>query len=84
MGAVGLGLVDCHCHLSAPDFDHVREGEVGPVGAGRPPSFTLRVILPWGEVPRVMSTCFTCYIGSQRLVLEKEEGVLFWRTPLKR
>lgn len=37
MGAVGVGLVDCHCHLSAPDFDHVREGEVGPVGAGRPP-----------------------------------------------
>ncbi|KAG5202583.1 hypothetical protein JEQ12_003973 [Ovis aries] len=24
MGAVGVGLVDCHCHLSAPDFDHVR------------------------------------------------------------
>ncbi|XP_061239537.1 putative deoxyribonuclease TATDN3 isoform X8 [Bos javanicus] len=22
MGAVGVGLVDCHCHLSAPDFDH--------------------------------------------------------------
>ncbi|XP_014918388.2 deoxyribonuclease TATDN3 isoform X1 [Herpailurus yagouaroundi] len=21
MGAVGVGLVDCHCHLSAPDFD---------------------------------------------------------------
>ncbi|XP_055465207.1 putative deoxyribonuclease TATDN3 isoform X2 [Psammomys obesus] len=21
MGTVGLGLVDCHCHLSAPDFD---------------------------------------------------------------
>lgn len=38
MGAVGVGLVDCHCHLSAPDFDHVREGEVGPVGAGQPPS----------------------------------------------
>lgn len=75
-----MGAVDCHCHLSAPDFDHVREGEVGPVGAGRPPSF----ILQWGEVPRVMSTCFTCHIGSQRLVLEKEEGVLFWRTPLKR
>ncbi|KAJ8790195.1 hypothetical protein J1605_004662 [Eschrichtius robustus] len=27
MGAVGVGLVDCHCHLSAPDFDHVCEGE---------------------------------------------------------
>ncbi|KAF4018677.1 hypothetical protein G4228_010035 [Cervus hanglu yarkandensis] len=22
MGAVGVGMVDCHCHLSAPDFDH--------------------------------------------------------------
>ncbi|XP_004471031.2 putative deoxyribonuclease TATDN3 isoform X2 [Dasypus novemcinctus] len=22
MGAVGAGLVDCHCHLSDPDFDH--------------------------------------------------------------
>nr|XP_017203284.1 putative deoxyribonuclease TATDN3 isoform X4 [Oryctolagus cuniculus] len=22
MGAAGVGLVDCHCHLSAPDFDH--------------------------------------------------------------
>lgn len=22
MGSVGVGLVDCHCHLSAPDFDH--------------------------------------------------------------
>ncbi|XP_069400288.1 putative deoxyribonuclease TATDN3 isoform X4 [Ovis canadensis] len=22
MGAMGVGLVDCHCHLSAPDFDH--------------------------------------------------------------
>eukprot|EP00069_Balaena_mysticetus_P012114 bmy_07392T0 len=22
MGVVGVGLVDCHCHLSAPDFDH--------------------------------------------------------------
>ncbi|XP_068842151.1 putative deoxyribonuclease TATDN3 isoform X3 [Capricornis sumatraensis] len=22
MRAVGVGLVDCHCHLSAPDFDH--------------------------------------------------------------
>uniref|UniRef100_A0A8D0T3E6 TatD DNase domain containing 3 n=1 Tax=Sus scrofa TaxID=9823 RepID=A0A8D0T3E6_PIG len=22
MGTVGVGLVDCHCHLSAPDFDH--------------------------------------------------------------
>uniref|UniRef100_A0A8C5VWS8 TatD DNase domain containing 3 n=1 Tax=Microcebus murinus TaxID=30608 RepID=A0A8C5VWS8_MICMU len=22
MGTVGVGLVDCHCHLSDPDFDH--------------------------------------------------------------
>lgn len=26
MGEVGVGLVDCHCHLSAPDFDRVSEG----------------------------------------------------------
>lgn len=45
MGAVGVGLVDCHCHLSDPDFDRVCEGEVGPVGAGRPPFFPFRLSL---------------------------------------
>ncbi|XP_075853180.1 deoxyribonuclease TATDN3 isoform X2 [Microcebus murinus] len=29
MGTVGVGLVDCHCHLSDPDFDHVCEGNAG-------------------------------------------------------
>lgn len=26
MGAVGAGLVDCHCHVSTLEFDQVREG----------------------------------------------------------
>lgn len=28
-----MGLVDCHCHLSDPDFDRVRESELG-IGGG--------------------------------------------------
>jgi hypothetical protein len=37
--AMGLGLVDCHCHLSAPDFDSVCEGEAELGEVGRPLSF---------------------------------------------
>lgn len=36
MEAVGGGLVDCHCHLAAPDFDRVCEGEAGPWERGGP------------------------------------------------
>lgn len=36
---MGLGLVDCHCHLSAPDFDSVCEGDLGLAGVGRDASF---------------------------------------------
>lgn len=50
MEAVGVGLVDCHCHLSAPDFDSVCKSEARPVGAGGTPVLSLRVVfalLPW-------------------------------------
>ncbi|MEJ1270563.1 TatD DNase domain containing 3 [Cricetulus griseus] len=39
VGAVGLGLVDCHCHLSAPEFNSVCEAESGAPGVGRAASF---------------------------------------------
>nr|XP_025856870.1 putative deoxyribonuclease TATDN3 isoform X2 [Vulpes vulpes] len=42
MGAAGGGAVDCHCHLSAPDFDSVCKGEARPAGAGRPPVLSLQ------------------------------------------
>lgn len=37
---MGLGLVDCHCHLSASEFDNVCEGDLGLAGVGKAASFS--------------------------------------------
>lgn len=53
---MGLGLVDCHCHLSASDFDSVCEGNLGLAGVGRAASFPASFLF----FPRILRPHLVC------------------------